>query len=201
MADQSRTLPDGTKIWTRDGTLHRDDGPARVRPDGERAWYRNGSLHREDGPAKEYPDGTRAWYRRGDLQRVEARASSRESAREAPESPAVADGGAMSKPRPFRISFETPVGSEDLGELAAEDHVGALSEALRRHARDCPEEVCDIVATDGEGRERRVEIDPYGQDFPLAIHAPDRYLRKRAEEDRGLPPINERDTLAPPWER
>ena len=83
MADQSRTLPDGTKIWTRDGTLHRDDGPARVRPDGERAWYRNGLLHREDGPAKEYPEGTRAWYRRGDLQRVEARASSRESAGEA----------------------------------------------------------------------------------------------------------------------
>ena len=105
----------------------------------------------------------------------------------------------MSKPRPFRISRETATGSEDLGELAAADHSASLSEALRRYAASCPDERCDIVATDRNGRERRVELDPFGQDFPLALHAPDRYLRKHAA-DLDLPPICER-AAERGWER
>lgn len=31
--------------------LHRDAGPALYLPDGEIRWYKNGSVHREDGPA------------------------------------------------------------------------------------------------------------------------------------------------------
>ncbi len=112
----------------------------------------------------------------------------------------------MSKPRPFQISFETAShgGRIDLGELAAEDHASALGEAVRRFAGDCPEEVCDIVAADEEGRERRVEIDPYGHDYPLAVHAPDRYMRKLMREQAehlDQPPISERPIDTPEWER
>jgi hypothetical protein len=35
-------------------------------PDGTKLWYRNGGLHREDGPAVELADGTREWYRNGE---------------------------------------------------------------------------------------------------------------------------------------
>ena len=36
--------PDGSKAWYRDGTRHRDDGPAIESADGYKAWYRDGTL-------------------------------------------------------------------------------------------------------------------------------------------------------------
>ena len=56
---------DGTKMWHRDGNLHREDGPAIEYPDGTKKWYRDGKLHREDGPAVERPNGTKEWWRNG----------------------------------------------------------------------------------------------------------------------------------------
>jgi hypothetical protein len=44
-----RTLADGSKEWYRDGTLHRDDGPAIERADGSKEWYRDGTLVRKEG--------------------------------------------------------------------------------------------------------------------------------------------------------
>lgn len=44
--------------------LHRVDGPALVK-NGSKVWYRNGKLHRVDGPGKERASGYRAWYING----------------------------------------------------------------------------------------------------------------------------------------
>lgn len=53
---------DGTRWWYRNGKRHRTDGPAVERNNGDRAWWLNGKLHRVDGPAIVYADGTRLWY-------------------------------------------------------------------------------------------------------------------------------------------
>lgn len=47
------------KIFTLNGKVHRDDGPAMIHYDTEgkvwaQEWYCNGMAHREDGPAKLY---------------------------------------------------------------------------------------------------------------------------------------------------
>lgn len=104
----------------------------------------------------------------------------------------------MSSPRPaaFEISFETETFTEELGALAAADHDSALAEALRRYAAACPDERCDIVATDGAGREKRVELDPFGPEFPLALHAPDRYVR---QHEASVPIADRAAELS--WER
>ena len=60
------TLPDGSRVWWRDGKLHRDDGPAYEGANGTREWWRDGKLHRDDGPAWEGADGSRAWWRDGE---------------------------------------------------------------------------------------------------------------------------------------
>lgn len=52
-------------IWTKQGQLHREDGPAVEDSDGSyKAWYVNGQLHREDGPAQIYNDanGEKCWW-------------------------------------------------------------------------------------------------------------------------------------------
>ena len=57
-------------VWySKDGNLHREDGPAIEWKDGGKAWYLNGKRHREDGPAIEYADGNKAWYINGKLHR------------------------------------------------------------------------------------------------------------------------------------
>lgn len=71
-ADDDRpttTRPDGTKVWLKDGLLHRKDGPAIVDSDGGEAWYRNDRYHRDDGPAVTDPDGYEAWWHDGRLHR------------------------------------------------------------------------------------------------------------------------------------
>ena len=42
----------GNITYTKDGMLHREDGPAYIGGDGWRIeWWLNGQYHREDGPA------------------------------------------------------------------------------------------------------------------------------------------------------
>jgi len=55
----------GNIIYTKDGELHREDGPAVIRTDGSQSWYKDGELHREDGPAVIWADGTQLWYKDG----------------------------------------------------------------------------------------------------------------------------------------
>jgi hypothetical protein len=60
---------DGSKLWYKDGVLHREDGPAIEHANGDKFWYRDGKLHRLDGPAEEYASGTRCWYKDGKCHR------------------------------------------------------------------------------------------------------------------------------------
>jgi len=73
---------DGTKSWTLNGKLHREDGPAIIykkgtkclyhfdehtieSSDGYRCWYFNGKRHRIDGPAMESSSGDEYWFLNG----------------------------------------------------------------------------------------------------------------------------------------
>jgi len=56
---------DGTKLWYKEGNLHREDGPAIERADGTKCWCLNDRLHRADGPAIERADGSTEWYLKG----------------------------------------------------------------------------------------------------------------------------------------
>ena len=51
--------------YSKNGLLHRADGPAMVLNYGYKAWYIDGKRHREDGPACEWDDGTKAWFIEG----------------------------------------------------------------------------------------------------------------------------------------
>ena len=51
--------------YYKNGTYHRDDGPAVEEKNGTKEWWVNGKLHREDGPAIEYPNGTKNWCLNG----------------------------------------------------------------------------------------------------------------------------------------
>ncbi len=57
----------GTKFWSLNGKLHREDGPAIEWSYGDRSWYLNDKLHREDGPAIERADGTKEWFLNGNI--------------------------------------------------------------------------------------------------------------------------------------
>jgi len=59
---QVEVFKDGTKLWRKDGILHREDGPAVEMGDGSKSWYKDGKLHRENGPAVE-DNGYKAWYK------------------------------------------------------------------------------------------------------------------------------------------
>ena len=56
--------PNGTRIWQKNGMLHRENGPAVIRTDLSQFWYLNGELHRTDGPAV-ICDEYQAWYLNG----------------------------------------------------------------------------------------------------------------------------------------
>ena len=58
--------PDGTKFWFKDGSLHREGGPAKEYSDGHKEWCKDGLWHREDGPAIKYNGGTEYWYLEGE---------------------------------------------------------------------------------------------------------------------------------------
>lgn len=51
--DGVHTLPNGEKIWVKNGKLHCDDGPAVERHHGTKEWWVNDKRHRDDGPAYE----------------------------------------------------------------------------------------------------------------------------------------------------
>lgn len=49
-------------IWTKNGKIHRSDGPAVESIDGGCKWYRNGLPHRRDGPAEITSTGKMLYY-------------------------------------------------------------------------------------------------------------------------------------------
>ena len=55
-------------IYTLNGVIHREDGPAIEYHNGDKLWYINGHLHREDGPAAEQY-GDKAWCLHGKIHR------------------------------------------------------------------------------------------------------------------------------------
>jgi len=59
----AKILPSGVMHWLRHGVLHRTDGPAVFDPQSlaEEYWV-NGELHRTDGPAIRTPDGSLHWF-------------------------------------------------------------------------------------------------------------------------------------------
>lgn len=60
----SRTRGTDTRMWLRNGLLHRLTGPALIVATDHEAWYREGKLHREDGPARIF-QGIEEWWRNG----------------------------------------------------------------------------------------------------------------------------------------
>ena len=53
----------GNKFWYKNGTIHRDDGPAATYPDGTQVWLKDGMRHRNAGPAVIYHNGDQYWYK------------------------------------------------------------------------------------------------------------------------------------------
>ena len=66
----AKILPSGVMHWLRHGVLHRTDGPAVFDPQSlaEEYWV-NGELHRTDGPAIIFANGEEHWYQNGKLHR------------------------------------------------------------------------------------------------------------------------------------
>jgi hypothetical protein len=60
-----------SKMWYKNGLLHRIGGPAIEWLNGDKEWYENGQLHRIDGPAFESIDGHKQWYQNGELHRID----------------------------------------------------------------------------------------------------------------------------------
>lgn len=54
----------------KDGTLHREDGPAVEWSNGSKKWFYQGQLHRIDGPAEEYANGAKTWWQWGKRHRT-----------------------------------------------------------------------------------------------------------------------------------
>ena len=69
MKNGKYTESDGHQAWYKDGTLHREDGPAIIYPDGHQEWWKDGKYHREDGPAVINTDGYQEWFKDGKLHR------------------------------------------------------------------------------------------------------------------------------------
>ena len=58
------TYKDGTKLWYKEGMLHRKYGPA-IESNNGFFWYKDGLLHRDNGPAIEVFNKVKIWYRNG----------------------------------------------------------------------------------------------------------------------------------------
>ena len=50
---KKNVMPDGMIIYTKNGQVHREDGPAII-TDWSQEWFQNGVVHRADGPAMMY---------------------------------------------------------------------------------------------------------------------------------------------------
>jgi hypothetical protein len=55
------TIPNGSIEYSKNGFLHREDGPAYIMEGEYAAWFIDGLRHREDGPAIEYYDKGELW--------------------------------------------------------------------------------------------------------------------------------------------
>jgi hypothetical protein len=64
-----REYPGGTKEWTLDGLLHREDGPAYEGFRSHKEWWYMGKRHRIGGPAVEWADGSKSWWLNNNLHR------------------------------------------------------------------------------------------------------------------------------------
>ena len=60
----------GEKYWEdKNGSLHREDGPAYDHPNGHKKWLIHGKYHRVNGPAIEYSNGGKEWWVNGERHR------------------------------------------------------------------------------------------------------------------------------------
>ena len=66
-----RVYPNGDRVWLLNGSIHREDGPAKEFANGDKFWYKEHRLHREDGPAREYANGDKYWQRKGKRHRID----------------------------------------------------------------------------------------------------------------------------------
>jgi len=66
-----KTILEDRVEYTKDGKLHRLDGPACEWSDGDKVWYAEGKRHRIDGPAIELSDGSKFWYVKGKYHRLD----------------------------------------------------------------------------------------------------------------------------------
>ena len=63
--DKTHVVNDTTRHYTKNGALHRLDGPARI-AGSSKEWYINGVRHRDnDLPAIEFANEYKAWYVNG----------------------------------------------------------------------------------------------------------------------------------------
>jgi len=66
MSYSPEITPNGTRCWSKNDHLHREDGPAVEYKDGSYSWFLNGLLHRTDGPAMfVLPGGICHWFLNG----------------------------------------------------------------------------------------------------------------------------------------
>jgi len=56
---------EGQKVWYKDNSYHRLNGPSFINSSGVRYWYFNGKIHRINGPAIEWNKGS-MYYFHGD---------------------------------------------------------------------------------------------------------------------------------------
>lgn len=70
MGNGMHVLADGTRIYTRKGEKHRDNGPAEIRRDGYKAHFKEGLRHNTKGAAVTHPDGTKEYWQKGVLLKV-----------------------------------------------------------------------------------------------------------------------------------
>jgi hypothetical protein len=66
------TRIDGSKIWYRNGLLHRFGGPALISSLGYEEWRIDGIRHRSDGPAIILLDGRKEWWINGEFHHLES---------------------------------------------------------------------------------------------------------------------------------
>lgn len=63
---------DGKKqFYDKNGSFHKEDGPAIEYPDGSKLYFQHGKLHREDGPAEEWINGTKVYHVKGACHRLD----------------------------------------------------------------------------------------------------------------------------------
>ena len=65
------THPNGSQYWFQYGKQHRTDGPAITRGNNSKSWYQHGERHREDAPAVDWVDGYQEWYLHGKRHRID----------------------------------------------------------------------------------------------------------------------------------